>query len=158
MPSFNLFGLTFSCTAAPPAMEPKCHEGADHQEPLMRRADQPQDVPGNEGPRITNEQRAKAAEIHKNLVETDYKLSVFLDDHWNKLRLLVGMLKPKVDDEDIDPLAKTVGSLLADVAEAFIEGVEDLSSPPLYVQLREYAALVGVEAKAETVGDGAVNA
>lgn len=152
MPSFNLFGLTFSCTATTPATESKRHEELDRQEPMMRRAARPQDIPGNEEPRITDEQHANAAEIHKNLVETDYKLSVFLDDHWNKLRLLVGMLKPKTDAEDMDPLAKTVGSLLADVAEAFIEGVEDLGSPPLYVQLREYAALVGAEAKTETVG------
>lgn len=151
MLSFNLFGLTFSCAATTPAAEPKRHDELDRQEPLLRRADQPQDVPGNEGPRITDTQRADAAEIYKAMVETDYKLSVFLDDHWNKLRALVDMLKPKGADDEIDPHAKTVGSLLADVAESFISGVEDFESPPLNVQLREYAALVGAEAKTETV-------
>ena len=150
MPSFNLFGLTFSCKAATPATEPERHDDLDRQEPLLRRADQSQTVPGNEGPRITDAQRADAAEIYEAMVETDYKLSVFLDDHWNKLRLLVDMLKPKGDDDEIDPRAKTAGSLLADVAESFITGVEDFGSPPLYVQLREYAARVGVEAKGET--------
>ena len=151
MPSFNLFGLTFSCTATSPPAEPERHDDLDRQEPLLRRAGQPQDVPGNEGPRITDAQRADAAEIYDTMVETDYKLSVFLDDHWNKLRLLVDMLKPKDADDEIDPRAKTVGSLLADGAENFITGVEDFGSPPLYVQLREYAALVGAEAKDETV-------
>ena len=158
MPSFNLFGLTFSCTAATPVAEPKRHDDLDRQERFSRQADQPQDVPGNEGPRITDAQRADAAEIYKAMVETDDELSVFLDDHWNKLRALVDMLKPKGADDEIDPRAKTVGSLLADVAEAFISGVEDFSDPPLYVQLREYAALVGAEAKAQTVDAGPVNA
>ena len=151
MPNFNLFGLTFSCTAATPAAEHKRHDDLDRQERLSRRADQSQGMPGNEGPRIIDAQRADAAEIYKTMAETDYKLSVFLDDHWNKLRLLVDMLKPNSADDEIDLRAKTVGSLLADVAENFITGVEDFGSPPLYVQLREYAALVGAEAKAETV-------
>jgi hypothetical protein len=146
MPSFNLFGLTFSCTATTPATEPERHDELDRQEPLLRRADQSQTVPGNEGPRITDEQRAEAAEIYKDMMETDERLDAFLDAHWRKLRALVDMLKPE-GDEDANP----AGLLLADVAESFITGVEDFSALPLYVQLREYAALVGAEAKAETV-------
>ncbi|MGE4536168.1 MAG: hypothetical protein AB7D37_03730 [Desulfovibrio sp.] len=95
----------------------------------------------------------RARQLYEEITKKDSDLSYFLDDHWHKLRLLVDMLKPKTDDE-IDPRTKTVGLLLADVAESFITGVEDFSSPPLYVQLREYAALVGTEAKAETMEAG----
>ncbi|EFL51854.1 hypothetical protein DesfrDRAFT_1389 [Solidesulfovibrio fructosivorans JJ]] len=95
----------------------------------------------------------KARRLYEEITKKDSELSYLLDDHWHKLRLLVDMLKPKTDDE-IDPRTKTVGLLLADVAESFITGVEDFSSPPLYVQLREYAALVEAEAKAETVEAG----
>jgi hypothetical protein len=146
MCSFNLFGLTFSCKPTTPATEPEHHEELNRQEPLLRRAAQAQDVPGNEGPRITDEQRAEAAEIYKAMVETSGKLSAHLDAHWRKLRALVEMLKPE-EDEDANP----AGLLLADVADSFIDGVDDFTSPPLYVQLQEYAALVGAEAKAETV-------
>ena len=97
----------------------------------------------------------KARRRYEEITEKDRDLSYFLDDHWHKLRLLVDMLKQKSNDE-IDPRTKTVGLLLADAAESFITGVEDFSSPPLYVQLREYAALVEAEAKAETVEAGTV--
>lgn len=71
-----------------------------------------------------------------NIVQADEEMSSFLNDHWNKLRLLVGLLH----QEDAD--ASTVGSLLADVAESFITQVEAFDRAPVSAKLQVVDELV----------------
>lgn len=71
-----------------------------------------------------------------DIMQSDEEMTRFLDDHWHKLRLLVGLL----NQEDAD--ASTVGSLLADVAESFITQVEAFDRAPVSTKLKVVDELV----------------
>lgn len=99
------------------------------------------EAPGNDAEAAKDEpaDALRARELYEEIAETDEEISRFLDDHWRKLRLLVAMLQ----QEGVD--AKAVGSLLADITERFIDSVEELQQPPMYVKVRELARLAGMD-------------
>ena len=78
--------------------------------------------------------RVKAA--CANLVQSDKEMSCFLDDHWKKLRLLVGLLHQEEADNS------AIGSLLADVAESFITQIEAFDRAPASAKLQVIDELV----------------
>jgi len=81
-------------------------------------------------------------ELCAGIVADDEAMSSFLDDHWNKLRLLVAMLH----QDGAEP--RTIGSLLSDVAERFIETVEGFEMSPISFKATALAEMTGMTTSA----------